>query len=309
MSSPAASTTAVTADPSRRPERRFYSRTAAFGRFGMRIFSPVCMATPHWHGHVELNYASATELQYIFDGTPLRVEADRLVVFWAGIPHQLVGVPGDGSGQPELANIYLPLDSFFFMTQIARLQVALLGGAMVALPRELCDRAMIERWYRDYRSGDFDRHQLVKAELNTLFRRISLHDFEYLRPPMGEDPRARMMTRSNIGKVVRMVRYALENLDKPLSSAEVTSQTGLNVNYALGLFSRTMRLSLKQFIIRMRLVRARGLLLESDLPIAVIAEDCGFTSLSQFYLHFRNGYGTTPHALRKTLEPQLAAGT
>jgi len=55
---------------------------------------------------------------------------------------------------------------------------------------------------------------------------------------------------------------------------------------------------MKRFIIRMRLIRARALLVESPLAISAVAEMSGFTSLSQFYAHFRAGYGVSPHALR-----------
>ena len=75
--------------------------------------------------------------------------------------------------------------------------------------------------------------------------------------------------------------------------------TGLHENYALSLFSRTMQVPLKQFIIRMRLMRARALLVESSTAISSVAEQCGFCSMTQFYAQFRAGYGMSPAALRK----------
>ena len=75
--------------------------------------------------------------------------------------------------------------------------------------------------------------------------------------------------------------------------------TGLHVNYALALFTRTMRVPLKRFIIRMRLLRARAMLMESSTAIATVAEESGFTSISQFYDHFKTAYGMSPHAMRE----------
>jgi hypothetical protein len=71
-------------------DRHFYSTKRAFGRFGMRIFEPVVMGQPHWHGHVEANLAIGFEMEYQVDGQILTVPANQLVIFWAGIPHQLV---------------------------------------------------------------------------------------------------------------------------------------------------------------------------------------------------------------------------
>ncbi|NKB16229.1 MAG: helix-turn-helix domain-containing protein [Sphingomonadales bacterium] len=84
----------------------------------------------------------------------------------------------------------------------------------------------------------------------------------------------------------------------PLRNEDVTRTTGLHMNYALSLFTRTMNISLKQFIIRMRLLPGRGLLLEQDTAIATIATESGFGSASQFYAHFAAAYGTSPQHLR-----------
>ena len=54
-------------------DRHFYSRNRAFGRFGIRIFEPELMPLPHWHGHVELNFAMNFRMAYDFDGTRLEV--------------------------------------------------------------------------------------------------------------------------------------------------------------------------------------------------------------------------------------------
>jgi AraC family transcriptional regulator, melibiose operon regulatory protein len=85
-----------------------------------------------------------------------------------------------------------------------------------------------------------------------------------------------------------------------MTSRSVAKVTGMHPNYALALFSRTLKLSLKKFIIRMRLLRARALLLESNLAITTIALETGFASMTQFYLHFRKAYGTTPHHMRQS---------
>jgi AraC-like DNA-binding protein len=280
-------------------DRHFYSRNRAFGRFGIRIFDPVLMARPHWHGHVELNFSMNFQMSYDFDGTSLIVPEGRLVLFWAGVPHQLTGVERQGDGPKRLANIYLPLDSFLQMHHIMPLQAALIGRGMVVLPDSLCDSDLVQRWYLDYRSGDFERAEVVKMELNALFRRAAITGFDYLRPPQHEIGTDRSLSSAHVRHVIAMVRFVLENLEKPLRNADVTAVTGLHENYAVVLFSRTMQVPLKQFINRMRLMRARALLVESSIAIASVAEQCGYNSMTQFYAQFRAGYGISPAALRQ----------
>jgi AraC-like DNA-binding protein len=280
-------------------DRHFYSRNRAFGRFGIRIFEPELMPMPHWHGHIELNFAMNVRMAYDFDGSRLEVPDGRLVLFWAGVPHQLTGLSSVSEAATRLANIYLPLDSFLQMRHIMPLQAALIGRGMVVLPEQLCDGDLVQRWYLDYRSGDFERAEIVKMELNALFRRAAISGFDYLRPPQHEIGTDRSLSSAHVRHVIAMVRYVLENLDKPLLNAQVTAVTGLHENYALSLFSRTMQVPLKQFINRMRLMRARALLVESSTAISAVAEQSGFSSITQFYAQFRAGYGISPAALRQ----------
>jgi AraC-like DNA-binding protein len=268
----------------------------------MRIFKPQIMDRPHWHGHVEVNFIRNARMHYIVDGERIIVEPQRAAVFWAGVPHQLVAVEHVGDLEPELGNIYLPLDAFLFMSHVPGLQVALLTGAMISVPEELMDWRLMLRWYGDYRSGDPLRVDLVKWELNGIFWRLALGPMDILRQSWeraGVNPtQANSLTSVHVRHVVAMVRYVLDNIEQPLRNIDVTQVTGLHTNYALALFSRVMQVPLKQFIIRMRLLRARGLLLESDMAIASVAMDSGFSSMSQFYAHFAVAYGTSPQQLR-----------
>jgi AraC-like DNA-binding protein len=285
-------------------ERPFYRRTKAFGRFGMRIFKPQIMSEPHWHGHIEANFVRNADLVYNVDGAPVVVKPDQLVIFWANVPHQLLDIPQSGPAEAELCNIYIPLDTFLMMPHFAELQIALLNGAMLACPAELCGRSQLQRWYQDYRSGDASRLDLIKMELNALFRRMALEKPVYLRPPWRDKNAGHHLSSSHIRQVVAMVQHILENLDKPLRNAAVAAVTGLHPNYALAIFSRVMNIPLKQFVLRMRLLRARGLLMESDLAISKVAEDSGFGSTSQFYSHFSAAFGISPNRLReKYLHP------
>jgi AraC family transcriptional regulator, melibiose operon regulatory protein len=288
-------------------ERHFYSDKRAFGRFGMRVFTPTIMDKAHWHGHVEANWLTSGQMHYQVDGVHRTIPSNRLVVFWAGVPHQLTKVDGGNDPAQRLSNIYLPLDAFLFMPHLARLQVALLSGGIIMVPPEICGVDTVQRWYADYRSGNVERAEIVKMEINTLLRRASLQEFDYILKPWGEDPERSSLTSAQVRHVVAMVRYVLENLEQPMTSESVAKVTGMHPNYVLALFSKTLHLSLKKFIIRMRLLRARALLMESNLPITTIALESGFASMTQFYLHFNKAYGTTPYQIRQSYVATTAA--
>lgn len=280
-------------------ERHFYGMTVAFGRFGSRQFTPEVMSEPHWHGHIEFNFCVGATLVYLIDGETVRVPPDRLAVFWAGVPHRLIGIEPEDGVVPRLTNIYLPVDIFLAMPHIAKLQIALLAGGMALVPAETASFSLVNRWYRDYRAGDFERSEVVRMEINVLLRRALLDDMEWLRTAPLNQRLERTLSSSHIRHVIEMVRHIIENLGEPMTNAEITAVTGLHENYALTLFTRSMRIPLKKFVVRLRLLRARGMLTESSTAIATIAENCGFTSLSQFYQHFRTAYGVPPNVVRK----------
>jgi transcriptional regulator GlxA family with amidase domain len=157
---------------------------------------------------------------------------------------------------------------------------------------------MVDRWYADYRSGDFERVEVVKMELNAVFRRLLLEPLQYLVPPRIDLEDERSLSSTQVRHVIAMVRLVLENLERPLRNADIAAAAGLNENYAIGLFSRIMHIPPRQFLARMRLMRARALLVESSMAIPAVAEASGFTSISQFYHRFREAYGVSPREMR-----------
>lgn len=290
------------------PDRRFYAANKAFGRLGIRWFPPQLMTAPHTHGHIEINWLTAGSMDYDFDGRPVSIAQRSVIVFWAGISHQTVGLDRGPAGDARQCNVYLPLDVFLQMPKLGRLRETLMAGAVIQLDPAVLGEDTLQRWYQDYRSGDPERVEILKAEVNAVFRRATLLGWTELLPPwdeMGEPHRA---SASQVRYVIAMLRYIIENLDQPLSALEVAKVVNLHPNYALNLFSAVMQVPLRQFVIRMRLVRARSLLFETDLPINSIGFAAGFSSTAQFYEQFKRAYGVTPLRMRQSYLNLLSSG-
>jgi AraC family transcriptional regulator, melibiose operon regulatory protein len=287
--------------PVPRPDRTFYAKTKAFGRFGIRWFEPRLMEEEHWHGHIEFNWLTEGGMAYRFDGRIVEIPPRRLVMFWAGIPHQTTQIDRGESGTGRQCNVYLPLDTFLHMPNLGALTEVMIGGGIVMLPEDAVDDVILERWYQDYRSGNAERADILKAEIANMLRRTALVGWDELLPPWIETLVPSTRTASPLRYVVAMVRHILENLSEPMSARDIARVVGLHPNYALNLFTNVMRIPIRRFIIRMRLIRARALLFEGNLSIANAAFQSGFTSLSQFYAHFRSAYGITPLEMRQNL--------
>jgi AraC-like DNA-binding protein len=287
--------------PVPRPDRKFYDKIKAFGRLGIRWFEPQLMPAEHWHGHIEFNWLTDGGMGYLFDGRPVQIPSRRMVMFWAGIPHQTVSLARGANGDARQCNVYLPLDTFLYMPNHGALTETMIGGGIIVLPQDAVNGDVLERWYQDYRSGDAERTDILKSEIANMLRRTALIGWEELLPPWIETTGPETRSASLLHHVVAMVRYTLENLSEPLSARDVAKVVGLHPNYALNLFTRVMRIPLRRFVIRMRLIRARALLFEGNLSITNVAFQSGFSSLSQFYAQFRAAYDVTPLEMRQNL--------
>jgi AraC family transcriptional regulator, melibiose operon regulatory protein len=286
------------AAPVPRPDRNFYAQTKAFGRFGIRWFDPTIMPEPHFHGHIELNWLTDGAMDYVFDNGSAIIPSRRLIMFWAGIPHQTVALDRGSRNDSRQCNVYLPLDTFLHMPKLGRLTETMMGGGIVALSPETIGEDTLLRWYQDYRSGDAERADILKEEISLMLRRAAVTGWDEILQPWIEPDVSAPRQATPLRYVVAMLRHILENLDLPLRAEDVAKVVGLHPNYALNLFTDVMRVPMHKFVVRMRLIRARHLLFEGNLSIENVAYRSGFPSLSQFYVQFRTAYGLTPRQMR-----------
>ena len=292
----ASSTKAVAPVP--RPDRRFYAKNPAFGRFGMRWFDPQIMPVEHFHGHIELNWLTAGSMGYQLDGKPVNVPAERLVMFWAGIPHQALTLDRGPRNDSRQCNVYVPLDTFLHMPRLGRLTETMMAGGVIALHPGTIGSDTLVRWYEDYRSGNAERTDILKAEIAIMLRRAALTGWVELLPPWIEAVSPSTKAATPLRYAVAMIKHILEHLSDPLRAADVATIVGLHPHYALRLFRSVMNVPLHEFVVRMRLIRARSLLFETNLSIENIAFQSGFAGKSQFYEQFRTAYGVSPNEMR-----------
>lgn len=92
-----------------------------------------------------------------------------------------------------------------------------------------------------------------------------------------------------------------ENLEseKVISLEKVAGWVGLSYFHFSRTFKQSMGISPNNYIVSRRIEKAKGLLANSDSPIADIALQVGFASQSHFTTMFRRSTGTTPSIFRR----------
>ncbi|RWM19519.1 MAG: AraC family transcriptional regulator [Mesorhizobium sp.] len=114
----------------------------------------------------------------------------------------------------------------------------------------------------------------------------------------GITPAARSPSRRDQKRVAEAVRRIELDADRPVSLAELASETATSPYHFLRTFRHVAGMTPYQFLLKTRLHRAAVRLRMSDEPISAIAFEAGFNDLSTFNRRFRRVMGETPGASR-----------
>ena len=96
----------------------------------------------------------------------------------------------------------------------------------------------------------------------------------------------------------RAVDYVADSYRGRVSLSIAAALAGVSPSYLSRVFSQEMGETFSRYVRRIRVQRAEELLTGTDLPIAEIAEACGFADQSHLTQAFRRDTGTTPAAYR-----------
>lgn len=95
-------------------------------------------------------------------------------------------------------------------------------------------------------------------------------------------------------KLLQIIAVMEDNIEDPLELPEIAARAGCSRRQVERMFVRHVDCSPVEFYRRIRLERARRLLLESDMNCAEVATACGF-SLGGFSRAYRQRFGIAPH--------------
>ncbi len=98
--------------------------------------------------------------------------------------------------------------------------------------------------------------------------------------------------------VDRVVNYIEENYEQELSVSELAKMVGLSVFYFSRTFKKHTGFTIHEYIIKTRVVNAKGLLKSTNLSLREIAYQCGFSNESSFCNTFKKVTDMTPGSFR-----------
>ncbi|MGC1165707.1 MAG: helix-turn-helix domain-containing protein, partial [Solirubrobacterales bacterium] len=100
-------------------------------------------------------------------------------------------------------------------------------------------------------------------------------------------------------------RWAAERLAEPLDVAAMAGHAGVSPRTFARRFREETGTTPLQWLLAQRVLEARRLLEESELPVEAVAWRCGFGSAASLRDHFRRATSTTPTAYRRAFQPGI----
>ncbi|MGR9319555.1 helix-turn-helix domain-containing protein (plasmid) [Rhizobium leguminosarum] len=266
------------------------------GQFLIERHIADAMAAPHWHDHVELNLLMAGQMTYLFNGRLEQVEAGRLVLFWAAIPHQTIAVAENA----PLVCLYLPLIDFLGLPVDRKARQSIMQGRFLAQAnQETMDALTLPRWEKEWQGGSAARRKLIVEEVRLRIRRLILDNAEIDNSPTHVSPT------SLADHAVRHVELLIDLINShyadPISVPDLAKLAGMHPSTSNSAFRKVLGISVNEYLTRHRIARAMQLLTDTEDPVLQIGFDCGFGSSSRFYEIFKERTGTTPRHFREAV--------
>lgn len=118
----------------------------------------------------------------------------------------------------------------------------------------------------------------------------------------NEGQRMDLRARLNIShpKLLDAIREMEENLERPLSCADLADCVGLSPRQLERLFRKHLNSSPTRYYLSLRLDRAHFLLMQTSLSVLNVALACGFVSASHFSKCYREYFGWSPSDARRS---------
>lgn len=102
------------------------------------------------------------------------------------------------------------------------------------------------------------------------------------------------------GALRQALDYVESNLARGMTIAEIASVANVSPHHFSRLFKLSTGLAPHRYLIERRVERARGLLLEGEMPISVIAREVGFADQAHLTRHAKERLGVTPREILKS---------
>lgn len=250
--------------------------------------------TSHWHRDLEIVYTVAGNNRHVINGKTLITQPGQLITINSDFIHSIF--PDERFRQSHvLAAFVIILNYDFLMETFPSYSRIYFQNSKVKADPEI-DKIILRLLpYAE------DQPPIGYSPCQELGIRALLTELLYLMTQQGIIERAsvdKINVQKNIERMKGVAVYIEDHYREHLSQEEVAEHFHFTPAYFSRYFKKCMGIPFTKYLANYRSLKARELLLASDMPLSEISDLCGFTDERRLILAFRSCYGTTPRSYR-----------
>jgi AraC-like DNA-binding protein len=253
----------------------------------------------HWHEELELAYVKKGSLSVTVNGQQYILNKGEGIFINSGVLHAFTETQNVKCIFPNIlfraSLIYSTQTSIYWMKYMR----SLIGD--VNLPYILLNRDMpwmeevlnlIKKAYELFASKKFGYELRMRNYLSEILCLILENC-----PAQTSDLKTRNYT--EIDRLRKMLDYVHNNYTEPIQIQQISEAASVSKRECLRCFHHIVGISPRQYVIDLRVRKAKQLLAESSLSLVEICGNCGFHDQSYFTKTFREATGLSPGKWRK----------
>ncbi|WP_078788140.1 AraC family transcriptional regulator [Eubacterium ruminantium] len=248
----------------------------------------------HWHNAAEFTLALKSGGKYMINGKSYTLSKGDLLLVWPRELHSVIHVPKGSSliiqfsSDPLEHNLDL-LSASKYMNDIHHISMK----NEPALAKNIHD--IISEMRKYYSEKKYFTETKCKLCINKILLLIGEHAINEWQIQMSGAPASTVVW----SHIQTACDYIAEHSTDNLTQNEVAAHIGLSPYYFSKIFKECMRISFPEYLSKLRVRTAIGLLSYENLSITECAFQSGFQSTTAFNKAFREITGCSPRDYRK----------
>ncbi|MEE1031860.1 MAG: AraC family transcriptional regulator [Ruminococcus sp.] len=276
-------------------EQGYYKSILELSQLGIKlafVTRPGGYNPLHWHEELEILYPLNGEADIIVEDKKYRLPKKNLTVIESGQVHSTHTYDKTAMFlRVHVSKSYL--QSYLPDVELYKIECIpeLISDELFSEYFKICELlAEITRLYiSDESFFRMEAEGLVLQVLARLFRHFSTN----------KTPQMTDTTVMSIDRIRTIISYVEEHYMENISLDDVSELIGVGKEYFCRFFKKNMGMSFLQYLTEVRLSHVYHGLQETDLPVAELMEENGFSNQKLFNREFKALYGCTPSAVRK----------
>ena len=247
--------------------------------------------TPCPAGHERLNYLFRAIFK--FTGSCMMTASYDGKIMTRELNSEIVAVGGAGNWSYSNKSDHEGAFSIIFMRELTRLVYSKNGQSFYCHypPAEGIQSTLISSAQAIIGDTNTPRDRRMNAIMTAICEQLTL-DIINLDKNKEDNPQYPVI-------VEKAVHYIHLNFQHPISCSTVAEALNINRTMLSGEFHKATGTTMKEFILDLRLNKAKWLLESGSLKIKETAEKCGFTDTGYFIRVFRKKFNITPDQYKK----------